>query len=640
LALLAEHFDEQAEQFPYTYVVPFNPWHYTDEKALITSFFGSVSGALRAQHDGTFAAVAEPLKAVGRFLAAASKGFTFMGMRLDVEQLHAAGEMLVEAGELAKLTDKGEIQLQEEWLRLERSLHTLIDSNGRIVAMVDDVDRLDRSELLHLLRLLRKVADLPGITILVALDEHRVRDVLAGADDEGYGRQYLEKIIQAQLHVPVPDGSVIVKLLMDDISAVLGDVGVSGEDAVPSPYVVDRLSRIVRTPRDVARYVNGFRLMALTRARWDLDLDDALLLAALQVFFPGVFERLRHSRVFATTVPFKRLDPYGIVTLASLEAERRETEAARVTRDRRISWLLAGAEVQPRDDDQSSVASDILLTLFPHLGDKEVPPIPSRQQHARITDPESFTRYFVQGAAIDLRAVAEVVNLLAESTAGKPPSSSSLIVATLRDCARSDERDTLLREITVTLSLADYKAKRNVIGNLALLDSKWEQADRDAVWRQVMSALLSDIKAAELVDTATSLRVMASQKLPDAYLVLSSAVQALPPGTPLPESVNSFADKLLLSHVAVPAGGMSTVRDWELREAVTSAPVDLMPPLLGTLSDHVNSFRASISPFIATIDDRNLSRVQYRLKESLDVILPDDSPAEKIKDVLTQLLQK
>jgi len=53
------------------------------------------------------------------------------------------------------------------------------------------------------------------------------------------------------------------------------------------------LDRLLRTPRDLARYLNGVQLLVLSRRTWDLNIDDALYVAALQVFFPGTYDRVR-----------------------------------------------------------------------------------------------------------------------------------------------------------------------------------------------------------------------------------------------------------------------------------------------------------------------------------------------------------
>ena len=160
-------------------------------------FFATMGQTMKSSPGGRWKKAGDALIRVGKFMAVASSGLSIAGVSFGVEKAGTAAKAARDADELAKMLDSGEQTLRSARETLETQLDALGEAGSRVVVLIDDVDRLDRAELLELLRLLRVVADLPAVTLLVAMDERRVREVLEEAVTVGYGRAYLEKIVQA-----------------------------------------------------------------------------------------------------------------------------------------------------------------------------------------------------------------------------------------------------------------------------------------------------------------------------------------------------------------------------------------------------------------------------------------------------------
>jgi predicted KAP-like P-loop ATPase len=261
---------------------------------------------------------------------------------------------------------------------------------GNAAAVVNNrgLDRLGPAELIGMLRLLRIAGDLPCVTLLVALDEQKVRAVL---DAAGYTAEYLEKIIPTGLRVPALREDKFTELVIAQLREVLSRLGLEPPDWLSSGTgflgVSDQLGLIlgyVRTPRDLTRYLNALRVLLLSSEDDpDLNAEDALFLELIHVFQPEVYDRLREHRAFLT-------HDEGLRNwLAEKRPGYREERIAQVTR------IIRG-------DAQSEVAGEsrtreLLERLFGGLDSSSRPSEMDSAVWAserRIRDPEIFWRYF------------------------------------------------------------------------------------------------------------------------------------------------------------------------------------------------------------------------------------------------------
>jgi len=229
---------------------------------------------------------------------------------------------------------------------VKEALKHLGAEGGRIVVLIDDVDRLNKAELFSLLRLVRTVADLPYVTLVIAMDDERVRKVLEKAVFEGYGQSYLDKIVQVALHVPLPGREAMTAELVAELEATFQKMGVPlPKNLTPSEFRIQRvaldlLASTIRTPRDLARYMNGLRTLLLAGENPDVDQTDAALIEALHIFHPDIYDRVRRHKDFLTERSDDELD-IGF----DISRERGKAERIKAARSKELDLIIHGGDL-------------------------------------------------------------------------------------------------------------------------------------------------------------------------------------------------------------------------------------------------------------------------------------------------------
>jgi hypothetical protein len=222
------------------------------------------------------------------------------------------------------------------------------------------------------------------------------------------GREYLEKIIQVNYRIPVPEPDVIRQILRHE----LDDVRVSVEQQLVQPQAdsadrpdhskphlrhdADRCERIVTrhfpvhfaTVRSIKRYVNALRL-ALPPAACRVDLVDFYVIELIRLFYPDLHRKIA-------------LAEDTLVGSAQNHSDD-STADRRKELDRQLSNLI------PRYNDEASLSPTsrsllaLLYDLFPDLREIERRPAVRARwtKNARVCSDVSFGRYFLLSAPAD-----------------------------------------------------------------------------------------------------------------------------------------------------------------------------------------------------------------------------------------------
>jgi predicted KAP-like P-loop ATPase len=86
---------------------------------------------------------------------------------------------------------------------------------------IDDLDRLEPGEAVEILRLMRAVADFPNVVYIACFDRDVLADAVANTLHIEDGSSFLEKIFQATVTVPSPDGFDLRHWLQSELSALI-----------------------------------------------------------------------------------------------------------------------------------------------------------------------------------------------------------------------------------------------------------------------------------------------------------------------------------------------------------------------------------------------------------------------------------
>ena len=267
-------------------VVPvrFNPWRFTDETELLLSFFATVATELDKSPKTSKEKIGDTFRDYGGILGEIK--FELHGAKLS------AGDALAKWGE--KLSA---ITLEEKRERIEGLLKA---SGKRLVVFLDDIDRMDKKQIQAVFKLLKLTADFALVSYLLAFDRDVVAEALGdeyGSGETRSGYQYLEKIIQVNLNLPLADPDVLVELCLEGIekSLQVADIAMSPEQEKEFQQAfLQYIAPELRTPRLAKLYANAvaFTLPLLAN---EINPVDLLLLEAIKFLYPSIHEDIRKS---------------------------------------------------------------------------------------------------------------------------------------------------------------------------------------------------------------------------------------------------------------------------------------------------------------------------------------------------------
>jgi predicted KAP-like P-loop ATPase len=275
------------EASPRTIVVRFSPWLIAGRVELAQALMSELARALGETlgHDvkQAFAAVLQ------RLAEFAPVG----GIALELLTTSSIGKLLVTSGawsgKIASTMASGPTldQLRE---RLRAALRTL--KGRRVLVLVDDLDRLTPPEALEMVSLVKSLGDLPNVIYLLTYEEAKLAELLEEATGVD-GGNFLEKIVQYSVHLPLIESEDLVRLLNVDLSALLSDLSDEERRRLGTTwYHVFR--HYLTTPRHVRRFVNAVSV-GLSALEDYVDRIDFVLITLLQLYEPNVYWWVRRN---------------------------------------------------------------------------------------------------------------------------------------------------------------------------------------------------------------------------------------------------------------------------------------------------------------------------------------------------------
>jgi hypothetical protein len=263
-----------------TALLDFNPWMFSGHEALVEPFFVELSSELRVKGDR--------LGKIGEALAEYGESFSGLGWLPVVgpwiERGRGAGKVL---GKFLSRRREGSATRRET---LEGELRGL---GAPIVVVLDDIDRLSTEEIREIFKLVRLTASLPNVLYVVAFDRARVEEALG---EEGIsGRDYLEKILQVAVDLPVvPAGTLISQAAKAAARAVAGGEVRELEDDAWTDLMIEVIAPLLSNMRDVRRWASSI-FLTVDSLGPEIALADLLAIEAVRTFMPDLYAELPHS---------------------------------------------------------------------------------------------------------------------------------------------------------------------------------------------------------------------------------------------------------------------------------------------------------------------------------------------------------
>ena len=269
-------------------IIDFNPWMFSGTEQLVKSFFIEIARQLKLRNS---------LAKIGKDLETYGDTLSGMGWLPIIGTWIERGRVAIKI--VAKFFQKrkeGE-GVNEIRTKVERALATL---QKPIIVVLDDIDRLTSFEIRDIFKLVRLIANFPNIIYVLAFDRIRVENALT---EQGiHGRDYLEKILQVGIDLPVVPVYLLNKQVfkaIDDVLAIIENKGPFDKNVWPDVFI-EVIQPLIRNMRDVRRYAAAI-FCTVQALAGRIALVDVLALEAVRVFMPDVFNRLHESIEGLTT---------------------------------------------------------------------------------------------------------------------------------------------------------------------------------------------------------------------------------------------------------------------------------------------------------------------------------------------------
>ncbi|ERI03842.1 P-loop domain protein, KAP family [Atopobium sp. oral taxon 810] len=253
-------------------VVRFNSWIIEDTQSLLRTFFSELYSALNVQGGSWWSVHAKKFgDALGEYSDTIS-GTTstaiaaLLSLRLAPAPDAITSPISTAGGALTKkLTGEVAGKLSPSYRSLEglrEEIGSILrDGNRNVVVLIDDIDRLGTSEIKEIFKLVNLTASFPRMVYVLAFDYDVVTRAL-GEVQGGLGKDYLEKIVQLPIRLPI----VTADQVTDMLNEVFEPYFESLEAYETNPDEQHRLNSMYRrfvlkrvdTPRRVIMYTNAF----------------------------------------------------------------------------------------------------------------------------------------------------------------------------------------------------------------------------------------------------------------------------------------------------------------------------------------------------------------------------------------------
>ena len=257
------------------YVIDFYPWLSNSPAQIVKDFFALLK-TIFDKEDG-----------------ASSKIDDYVDLIIDLDvESHLTG--------LAKLI-KHRKSLNLEKAR--KSVEDCVPMDKPVIVLIDDLDRLEKDEIYEVLRLIRNTAKFKNVIYIVAYDKDYICGTL-GYKGISSPREYLMKIFQAEIHLPVFEESKLVELLVEELAIQLGesDNGKVEIERLLMSTTKDKLplSAVLRNFRDIKRFANLIALdithIEQGKNVYDIHVRDLFVLELVHYRYDYVYKILLEER--------------------------------------------------------------------------------------------------------------------------------------------------------------------------------------------------------------------------------------------------------------------------------------------------------------------------------------------------------
>lgn len=279
----------------------FNPWRFTDEAALLTSFFNTLANELKKAQIAEINQNSETKTNEKKGWFGKRKGELKTNTETIGEIIQEYGKVvsIFGAGETAEAIGKAISNVDIEKLK-DRIEKLLADNKKRVVVFIDDIDRLEKDEIHSIFRLVKLTGDFAYTTYLLSFDENMVSSAIGGrfgSGDQKAGHNFLEKIIQIPIKLPLAQSTALKNYCFKLVEQALNSSQIPLDEEEGQEFVRKFTSNFLirlTTPRLAVRYGNTLSF-SLPLLKGEVNYIDLLLIEAIRVFYPELYDFIRYQ---------------------------------------------------------------------------------------------------------------------------------------------------------------------------------------------------------------------------------------------------------------------------------------------------------------------------------------------------------
>lgn len=215
-------------------------------------------------------------------------------------------DLIIDMDVDSSLTKMAKLVKHRKSLSLEnarKKVEDCIPQDKPVFVVIDDLDRLEKDEIYEVLRLIRNTAKFKNVIYIVAYDKEYICGTL-GMKGITAPREYLMKIFQAEIRLPVFEESKLIELLIEELTIQLGeaDKGKVEIERFLMSSVKDNLplSAVLRNFRDIKRFANLIALdithIEQGKNVYDIHVRDLFVLELVHYRYNHIYKMLLEER--------------------------------------------------------------------------------------------------------------------------------------------------------------------------------------------------------------------------------------------------------------------------------------------------------------------------------------------------------
>lgn len=315
-------------------VVKFNPWQWSGQNKLLEAFFDEIGGVFRRDNSqnkkldkrlarfweglkivtvagGELAdRLQESLTALAALLAGSSGVLSsavsnptgkFILQLLGMVLLAVSAVCAIYAPVAEKLAALFKWKTKKTRTTLpgirEDLKNELEKMEATLLIVIDDIDRLTKREVRMLMQLIKVNVDFPNVVYLLLYQKSIVANALNEITSET-GSDFLKKIVQIELEVPLPPDHEMRKFFEDKLQVILKRAEIRWDAERWGLLFESAVWPYFRTPRDIKRFMGMFDFYYeahINEGILEVNPIDLILLEVLRTFDPFAFEKVSHA---------------------------------------------------------------------------------------------------------------------------------------------------------------------------------------------------------------------------------------------------------------------------------------------------------------------------------------------------------